>query len=149
MGSVHNKSDVAFEAGERIALTIVVISRKIVKATRRCDSQHANQTKYRLHLASSNETICIMNFFVSIGPVRNSSANAARDSGTRVQRPAPSHATTRSERRLGSRRQSSSRAIDKQGMVRQHPMRRNGWQLPYPCHPCIHPRASQPEWKCR
>jgi hypothetical protein len=118
VGSVHNKSDVAFEAGERIALTIVVISRKIVKATRRCDSQHANQTKYRLHLASSNETVYIMKLFVPIGPVTNSSANAdfARDSGTGVQRLAPSHATAPSERRcVGSSRQSSSRAIHKQG----------------------------------
>jgi hypothetical protein len=103
------------KAGERFALAIVVVSRKIVKATRRCDCQHANQTKYRLHLASSNETVYYMKLFVPIGPV-TANADFARDSGTGVQRLAPSHATAPSERRgVGSSRQSSSRAIHKQG----------------------------------
>ena len=52
VGSVHNKRDVALEVRQSFGLTVVVVGWKVVKATRSCDSQHAKEAQYRLHLTT-------------------------------------------------------------------------------------------------
>ena len=52
VGSVHNKRDVALEVRQSFGLTVVVVGRKVVEATRSCDSQHAKEAQYRLHLTT-------------------------------------------------------------------------------------------------